>query len=97
MINSNPVYVSIPQLQLAVEFLKSLIRIMQERIIRLLLRTENCMQSEGEPTIRLQNIRMFGKPCSMIFKSFYLYQSGSMANGYYNIVGYRDICNKKGL
>ena len=45
---SNPVCVSTPQLQLTVEFLKSLIWIMQDRSIRSLSLTGNCMQSEGE-------------------------------------------------
>ena len=45
---SNPVCVSTPQLQLTVEFLESLIWIMQDTVIRLLSLTENCMQSEGE-------------------------------------------------
>ena len=45
---SNPVCVSIPQLQLTVEFLESLIWIMQDTIIRSLSLTGNCMQSEGE-------------------------------------------------
>ena len=44
----NPVCVSTPQLQLAVEFLESLIWIMQERIIRSLSLMENFMQPEGE-------------------------------------------------
>ena len=44
----NPVCVSTPQLQLTVEFLESLIWIMQESIIRSLSLTGNCMQSEGE-------------------------------------------------
>ena len=48
LINWNPVCVSIPQLQLTVEFLESLIWIMQEHIILLLLRMENHMQSGGE-------------------------------------------------
>ena len=46
--HSNPVCVSIPQLQLTVEFLKSLICIIQDIVIRLLLRMESCVQSEGE-------------------------------------------------
>ena len=45
---SNPVYVSTPQLQLSVEFLKSLIWIMEDIAIRSLSLMENCMQSEGE-------------------------------------------------
>ena len=45
---SNPVGVSIPQLQLAVEFLKSLIWIMQDISIRSLSLMRNCMKSEGE-------------------------------------------------
>ena len=46
--HSNPVCVSTPQLQLTVEFLESLIWIMQEIVILLLSLTGNCMQSEGE-------------------------------------------------
>ena len=45
---SNPVCVSTPQLQLTVEFLESLIWIMQDMKIRSLSLTGNCMQSEGE-------------------------------------------------
>ena len=45
---SNPVYVSTPQLQMAVKFLKSLICIMLDMVIRSLSITGNCMQSEGE-------------------------------------------------
>ena len=46
--HSNPVCVSTPQLQLTVEFLESLIWIMQDIVIRSLSLTRNCMQSEGE-------------------------------------------------
>ena len=48
----NPVGVSIPQLQLAVEFLESLIWIMQDILTRLLSQMENCMQSEGDKIIQ---------------------------------------------
>ena len=44
----NPVCVSIPQLQLTVEFLESLIWIMQDIGILLLSQMKNCMQSEGK-------------------------------------------------
>ena len=46
--HSNLVCVSTPQFQLTVKFLESLIWIMEDIIIRLLLRMGNCMQSEGE-------------------------------------------------
>ena len=45
---SNPAGVSTPQLQLTVEFLESLIWIMQDIVIRSLSLAGNCMQSEGE-------------------------------------------------
>ena len=51
--HSNPVCVSTPQLQLTVEFLESLIRIMKDGIIRSFPLMGNCMQSEGE--LRLSN------------------------------------------
>ena len=46
--HSSPAGVSIPQLQSTVEFLESLIWIVQDWIIRSLSLTGNCMQSEGE-------------------------------------------------
>ena len=48
LVYQNSVGVSTPQLQLTVEFLESLIWIMQDIFIRSLSLTRNCMQSEGE-------------------------------------------------
>ena len=59
IVYSNPVCVSIPQLQLTVEFLESLIWIMQDIIIRLLSQMENCMQSEGELRLRISLYEIF--------------------------------------
>ena len=69
MIYSNPVCVSIPQLQLAVEFPKSLICIMLEIIIRLLLRMENCIQSEGELRFCISLYEIFS---NLDFTDFYM-------------------------
>ena len=67
MMYSNPVYASTPQLQLTVEFLESLIWIMQDIFIRLLSLMRNCMQSEGELRFCISLYEIF---VNLDFKNF---------------------------
>ena len=78
---SNPVCASTPQLQLIVEFLESLIWIMQDIIIRSLSLTGNCMQSEGELKFCISLYQIFVnldlKKCHFYSREVFVIQSRS--------------------